>query len=357
MWRARAAPRPSGDIRMTVSRASFLRRQYSPCRPTRVPVSASTSRPISPRFIFCFVSGGPHRSEPSPARTARADPPRRRVVARHCRIREPRAVSGCCPRSGVYLARTSESTRGKCRETRRHPSRDADRRRHDRRGRAEHQTARLSALAVQGDVQRRGPDKPRKSSGLTSRWTRTGRTSGRRRRVSVLARFHMGGANPMLPISLTGASRDCHQRRAPRGADHPDVDLSANVRGTATFLKNLRRRIHGEHDAERHVLCHPDDGSVLLTPGRAGRDSAALSLDVRSRLVNFDNPPGNADPKTYSQMPRSCIAKSCAPPLTDPDALLEVGIFFPGPTDPLAANRSRGGDAASRSARWRSVAA
>ena len=138
----------------------------------------------------------------------------------------------------------------------------------------------------------------------------------------MLAKFHMGGANPMLPISLTSAPRGIAINGELRAAQTIRiVDLSANVRGTATFLEGTPSQnswrgtmpIATFFGIQTMEVCYNAQGEPAAT-------LCVPSLDVRSRLVNFDTSARQCRSQTYSRGRSVLYREILRAPLTDPDA-------------------------------------
>jgi len=162
---------------------------------------------------------------------------------------------------------------------------------------------------------------------------------------SRLAKFRIKSAssNPMLPIALAGVPRGVAVNGELRAAQTIRlVNLTSNVAGTATFLAGTSSQhswtgklpVAASFAIQTMEVTYKANG--VVTP------VCAPSLDIRCRLQNFDSSTaGNPRPKTYSRG-RSVFYREIVrgpnflDPLAPPPPQIEVGVFFPGPTDQSA---------------------
>ena len=148
-----------------------------------------------------------------------------------------------------------------------------------------------------------------------------------------LAKFRMGGATTALPLIQLGSTpHGVAVNGELRAAQTVQlVNLSAGVEGGATFLQGTPFQhswrgtvtVSALLALQAFEVAHSDsteqpDGSGLCPP----------SLNVDCRLFNFPE----AIPKTYSRG-RSVVYREIQRTPVPEDALLKVGLIFPGLTD------------------------
>jgi len=152
-----------------------------------------------------------------------------------------------------------------------------------------------------------------------------------------LVKFRIGASNALV-VGLSGAPRGVAVNGELRAAQTVRlVDLTANVEGTATFLKDLpdEHSWKGTSSTAASLaiqaieVTYDDNGTVPPTV-------CAPSLNVRCRLQNFDSPSGNPLPKPYSRG-RPVFYREIQRTAVPDTATIRVTVTFPGnDTDTIA---------------------
>jgi hypothetical protein len=158
--------------------------------------------------------------------------------------------------------------------------------------------------------------------------------------VWQLAKFRIKGTNQGLPIPLASAPRGVAVNGELRAAQTVRIATVSNQLTTVSFLEGTSSKHSwagkvptSAKFAVQAMEVRYDASGTVATP-------CAPSLDIRCRLQFFDSPTGNPTPKTYSRgrsvFYREILRESVNLPCnfgTPGDQCLDVGIFFPGPTD------------------------